>query len=562
MEDPKFTEDFIKNQGNQAYYKRDYPSAIKWYSLGIKKFPSSSLFYLNRSMVLLSQHKYLASIEDSSKAQVLDSENPKVYYRKAVALKALGNYSEALETLSLFFNKNLQNDEIFSLKLDLESKLASFQCIPKDRQKFSELFDWLTEGGAVFPKIYLEYYSHDYRGVHCSRKIDKGECVLLVPLSHIITLEMAKLAPVGRKMIEHDLDLLSPKHCFLTTFILQEQRKEKSFWRPYLNILPQSFSNFPVFYNDEELEMLAGSPFLDLVNEKKADIAEDYENICRADSSFRQFSLEEFTKTRMAVSSRIFSIEVQGKVTDAFVPLADMLNHRRPRQTNWTYDDSKGGFIVEAVEDIEKGEQVMDSYGQKCNSRFLLNYGFIVDHNDANEFPFVVKLKNDYPYFNLKSTHARERVKVFKMKAEVAHQSFLELLAFIRFFVEDSIEVLNSFISQFTIYDCEVPIQSFPPTSAETEKKVIQWLIDYTRTAINKYPNTLEQDLQTLPSLQHENEKNCLKMIICEKQVLNYFDLILPQFLVYLDHEVDINSPEIPVDHKYFIKNIVIPLKN
>jgi len=28
---------------------------------------------------------------------------------------------------------------------------------------------------------------------------------------------------------------------------------------------------------------------------------------------------------------------------------------------------------------------VFDSYGRKCNSRFLLNYGFIVEDNDMNE---------------------------------------------------------------------------------------------------------------------------------------------------------------------------------
>jgi len=28
---------------------------------------------------------------------------------------------------------------------------------------------------------------------------------------------------------------------------------------------------------------------------------------------------------------------------------------------------------------------IFDSYGRKCNSRFLLNYGFVVDDNDANE---------------------------------------------------------------------------------------------------------------------------------------------------------------------------------
>lgn len=47
------------------------------------------------------------------------------------------------------------------------------------------------------------------------------------------------------------------------------------------------------------------------------------------------------------------------------------------------------------MEDIKRGEQVFDSYGKKCNTRFLLNYGFINLDNDANEFPFTCKLQDD-----------------------------------------------------------------------------------------------------------------------------------------------------------------------
>ena len=43
----------------------------------------------------------------------------------------------------------------------------------------------------------------------------------------------------------------------------------------------------------------------------------------------------------MTVSSRIFGISIKGVKTDAFVPLADMLNHRRPKQTSWMYSDEK-----------------------------------------------------------------------------------------------------------------------------------------------------------------------------------------------------------------------------
>lgn len=81
--------------------------------------------------------------------------------------------------------------------------------------------------------------------------------------------------------------------------------------------------------------------------------------------------------------------------TDGFVAYADMLNHRRPRQTTWTYTDEKQGFIIEAMEDIKRGEQVYDSYGKKCNSRFLLNYGFINLNNDANEVPLKISYKPD-----------------------------------------------------------------------------------------------------------------------------------------------------------------------
>lgn len=45
---------------------------------------------------------------------------------------------------------------------------------------------------------------------------------------------------------------------------------------------------------------------------------------------------------------------------------------------------------------------IMDSYGKKCNSRFLLNYGFIVENNDANEYPFKMELDPDDPLFSVK----------------------------------------------------------------------------------------------------------------------------------------------------------------
>lgn len=60
------------------------------------------------------------------------------------------------------------------------------------------------------------------------------------------------------------------------------------------------------------------------------------------------------------------------------------MNHRRPRDTVWYYDDSQGSFIVQSLRNIGVGEEVFDSYGKKCNSRYLLNYGFTVLNNRGN----------------------------------------------------------------------------------------------------------------------------------------------------------------------------------
>jgi hypothetical protein len=57
--------------------------------------------------------------------------------------------------------------------------------------------------------------------------------------------------------------LLSPKHCFLTTFILQEMKKgDKSQWFKYIDLLPKKADNFPVFYTAKLKNLLQGSPFL------------------------------------------------------------------------------------------------------------------------------------------------------------------------------------------------------------------------------------------------------------------------------------------------------------
>lgn len=75
--------------------------------------------------------------------------------------------------------------------------------------------------------------------------------------------------------------------------------------------------------------------------------------------------------------------------------MADMMNHRRPRDTTWFYDNFKGSFIVQSLRNLDCGEEVFDSYGKKCNSRYLLNYGFTVLNNRGSRLFFFLLICSD-----------------------------------------------------------------------------------------------------------------------------------------------------------------------
>jgi histone-lysine N-methyltransferase SETD3 len=162
-----------------------------------------------------------------------------------------------------------------------EIEISGDRSVPLDhpeRQRFNAMFDWMKKGGAQFPKLKLRYYTEDYRGVHAATQIEKGETILYVPLSQLLTLDMAMQSPIGSLMAARNFRqrLLSPKHSFLATLIMEEKRKPSSPFNKYIDILPKGFTNFPIFYTKEERNWLTGSPFQQQISDKIKDIQADY----------------------------------------------------------------------------------------------------------------------------------------------------------------------------------------------------------------------------------------------------------------------------------------------
>lgn len=291
--------------------------------------------------------------------------------------------------------------------------------------KFERFENWLRENGAQFEMLELRAYDDDVskhntvhsdndsceekkeivkedgassnssdenktpeasemRGVHACFTIPPNTVCVAVPRSCLITVEMGQSTEIGQAILSSDIDLDAPKHIFLMVYILWDKKVngEKSFFKPYYDILPKTLKNMPIFWSAQELRYLEGSYLLAQIADRNEAITEDYHSICEIYPNFPNIaSLDEFKWARMCVCSRNFGLQIDGHRTSALVPHADMLNHYRPRETKWTFDDEKQAFTITTLQSIPCGAQVYDSYGQKCNHRFLLNYGFAVEDN-------------------------------------------------------------------------------------------------------------------------------------------------------------------------------------
>lgn len=70
-------------------------------------------------------------------------------------------------------------------------------------------------------------------------------------------------------------------------------------------------------------------------------------------------------------------------------PFVDMINHNSPRNANWGYSSSEKAFLVRAIDDIKKGDEVYFNYGSLPNYKYLNYYGFLMETNPIKVIPPV-----------------------------------------------------------------------------------------------------------------------------------------------------------------------------
>jgi len=425
-----------------------------------------------------------------------------------------------------------------------QEKLTKDDVVNPDMDKFESLLNWLRDGGAKFPNLVLKYYTVDYRGVHARRRLEKDELILEVPLPLIMTTEVAKDSEIGRKIQQSGCQLYSD-HSWLAACLLQEKYNPKSFWKPYIDILPVHYRNVPIFFDDEELKALKGSFTLKMISDRKVSLKLEYDNIVKHVPEFAKYHHLDFAWARVAVITRVFGFEVRGLKTEGLVAMADMLNHKRPNETSWTFDDSRNGFTITTTKRLLKNSQIFDSYGRKCNSRFFVNYGFALDFNEDNQVALFFDLPKDDPAAQIKQKLlGGNRTRRFQIAFEHKERCTKKCLSWLR--------IAHATIEELPISAKAQDLQKIDPISVANELRAMNELQKGARKILAGFDTTLEEDNKLLEDPDKKltmNMRCCVVMRRGEKEILN-------AYVTLVDHLNAIKDLDLRGAQRYYAKNI------
>lgn len=385
------------------------------------------------------------------------------------------------------------------------------------------------------------------RGLLARREISDGDELIRIPIKLCMTKAAARQA-LGREVIAPGMN----EYLAIALHLIHERynTKDKSFWQPYLDILPETSDVNPTFlWSDADLAYLAGSPVVAATISLQRKLEREYDDLLTNNLMVKYpdrfppdaFSLDHWKWAFCILFSRAIRLRslVQGERL-ALVPYADLINHSPFSQAyidarqsgDWLFKTGEEEVILYADRAYRRMDQVYISYGPKSNADLLLLYGFAVERNPFNSVDVTVSISrrtvNEDPLLNEKLEFlegvGRENTVDFPCYAD---RYPIEMLEYLRLMVMTPEDTGGRPIADF---DYSRPI------STANEASVLNSVVDAVRQQLRKYPQTEEEDAAIIKdknlfrllsynqrsAVRHRrNEKRLLKRTIAalEKQI-------------------------------------------
>jgi hypothetical protein len=400
----------------------------------------------------------------------------------------------------------------------------------------AKLIEWLTEEGDVYLSeqsawgeaphpLAISTETKDEitnessgRGLLARRDINDGDELLKIPLKLCLTKRAARRA-LGRDALPEDINeyLAIALHLIREKFVLGDE----SFWKPYVDILPEVNEVNPTFtWPDEDLNFLQGSPVVAATRSLQMKLRREYDDLLGGDGGLmarfpERFPPEHYTFDNwvwaftMLFSRAIRLQSLQQGETLAMVPYADLINHSPFSQAyidarqvgDWLFKSGEEEVILYADRGYRRMEQIYISYGPKSNAELLLLYGFAVERNPFNSVDVTVSIAPRTSSFIKELSD--ENMAVDPLADEkaaflesVGRENTVDFPCYADRYPIEMLEYLR--LMQMTPEDTKgKPLSEFDYSrtiSTANEAAVLTSVIEAVKRQLSKYPQTEEED--------------------------------------------------------------------
>ena len=339
-------------------------------------------------------------------------------------------------------------------------------------QRIQELLAWGKDHTACLnPKV--EIYQDSATGLSFRAVEDLPPGVTIATCSYPISLSYLNTNPNARfsswskpfpkdflKTLGRDDPNVIGFFFLMQQFLLQE----KSFWWPYIRLLPQPNThdslNIPALWPEEDCHFLDGTNAEPPIKKRKEMWMSEWQNaISLLRDTFpdwQDYSHDLYKWAATIFGSRSFraslvladglledDLQAQDHVKrDRFsvlLPILDIGNHNGINSVRWIPNKDSGLSFTNQVL-IAKGHQIFNFYGNKSNSELLIAYGFMLPKASDDEWntdSVNLKLKPTPQALQLRTLQTCSSVPnnpeeefMFRIQKQNDHNGLLELSHF------------------------------------------------------------------------------------------------------------------------------------
>ncbi|NXS97519.1 SETD4 protein, partial [Jacana jacana] len=274
----------------------------------------------------------------------------------------------------------------------LQSFVDGVNC--SNKPEYIKLKKWLKGRGFEDSNLRPAEFWDTGRGLMTTKALQVRDLVISLPEKCILTTDTVLSSGLGEYIMKWKPPV-SPLIALCTFLIAEKHAGEKSLWKPYLDVLPKTYT-CPVCLEHDAVSLLP-EPLRTKAQEQRTMVHELYRSSKAFFSSLQPLFAENtesvFNYSALewawcAINTRtIYMKHLQRECFSlepdvyALAPYLDLLNHSPNVQVKAAFNEQTRSYEIRTNSQCKKYEEVFICYGPHDNQRLLLEYGFVAMNN-------------------------------------------------------------------------------------------------------------------------------------------------------------------------------------